>query len=381
VGYVGRDVESMIRDLVEVAVNMVRQEMFEEIRPTAEAAVTERLLDLLLPAPTGYKRFLSEKGLAGTGQGIDVVNADTDTSEADRFSRYQRTRDKLRQSLLAGKLEDRQVEIDVRERGPQVAAIMPGGGGDEMAGQMQEFFDKMMPGRTKRREMAVREARPRLLEQESERLIDEEKAIRAGLERAQQSGIVFIDEIDKVAGRGGEGRGPDVSREGVQRDILPIVEGSTVFTKHGVVQTDHILFIAAGAFHSTKPSDLIPELQGRFPLRAKLEALTADDFRRILVEPESALTKQMATLLAADGVTLTFSEDGVSEIAETAVRVNTQTEQIGARRLHTLMEKVLEEISFEAPEAGPKRLEVNAAYVKAQLKDIADREDLSRFIL
>jgi ATP-dependent HslUV protease ATP-binding subunit HslU len=381
VGYVGRDVESMVRDLVEGAVNLVRAEMIESVRPTAEAATTERLLDLLLPPPPGYHRFISERGIEASAGDIDVVAPRAEAPDAERIERHHRSRAKMRQRLQAGELEDRRVEVEVRERGPQVAAFLPGGGGDEMTLHIQEMLDKMSPGRTRRREMTVAEARPTIFEQESQRLIDDEKAVREGLRRAQESGIIFIDEIDKIAGRGGDMRGPDVSREGVQRDILPIVEGSSVFTKYGVVNTDHVLFIAAGAFHATKPSDLIPELQGRFPLRAKLDPLTADDFRRILVEPENALTKQSAALLATDGVELEFTADGIAEIAATAVRVNSDTEQIGARRLHTLLEKVLEDVAFEAPETGKRKLVIDAAFVRQRLADIAGREDLRRFIL
>lgn len=376
VGYVGRDVESMVRDLAEVAVNMVRGELAEEIRPAAQAAVTERLLDALLPPPPGYEPWAEEQR-----SGVPDVPAGTETPEENRAQRYHRSREKMRQRLAAGELEARRVEIEVRERGPQVTAFMPGAGGDEAASQFQDMLDKMLPGRVRRREMTVEEARPVLLGQEIERRIDDEKAVRAGVSRAEELGIIFIDEIDKIAGRGGDTRGPDVSREGVQRDLLPIVEGSAVFTKHGVVRTDHILFIASGAFHATKPSDLIPELQGRFPLRAQLDPLTASDFHRILVEPENALTKQAAALLATDGVEVTFAAGGIAEIAQTAERVNRLTEQIGARRLHTLLDKVLEEVAFDAPDGGPRQLTVDADFVRSRLGELAQSEDLSRFIL
>jgi ATP-dependent HslUV protease ATP-binding subunit HslU len=379
VGYVGRDVESMVRDLVEVAVNMTRNRMAEEVRPSADTATAERLLDLLLPPPHGYHRFLERSGIGGTGMDVDIVSPEADSETSDQLARYHRSRDKMRRRLTAGEMETRRVEVDVPERSTQVAALFPGG--EEAAMGLQQMFDKMSPTRTRRREMTVSEARPLILEQECQRRIDEDLAVREGLRCAEESGIIFIDEIDKIAGRGGDTRGPDVSREGVQRDILPIIEGCTVLTKHGMVSTEHILFIGAGAFHSTKPSDLVPELQGRFPLRARLDALNAADFQRILVEPENALTKQYTALLGTDAVRLSFTEDGISEIADAAVRVNSTTEQIGARRLHTLLERILEDIAFEAPECGSRALVVDADFVRQRLEGVADQEDLSRFIL
>ncbi len=347
VGYVGRDVESMVRDLVRVAVAMVQEEEERRVASRAEEVAEERVLDLLLP-----------------GHGADST-----------------TRERLRRMLRSGALDDRIVEVEVPAQGPTPAMeIFTGQGLEEMGIQLQDMLGSLFPKRRKRKSVRVPEALEILKEQEASRLVDPEKVTEVALERAQNHGIIFIDEIDKIASREG-GRGPDVSREGVQRDILPIVEGCTVHTKYGVVKTDHILFIAAGAFHMSKPSDLIPELQGRFPIRVELDPLGKEEFVRILTEPQNALTRQYQALLQTEGVELVFTEDAVEEIAELAARVNDRTENIGARRLHTILEKVLEEVSFQAPDIGPARVVIDRAYVRERLADVVDDADVSRYIL
>jgi ATP-dependent HslUV protease ATP-binding subunit HslU len=374
VGYVGRDVESMIRDLTEIAVEMTREEKVEEIAEKAELNVEERILDLLLPPP---KSALPSNYFDFDAQTEEEAAAAEPTERDDNF---QRTREKLRSQLRSGKLDNRLVEIEVREKSFPTIELAGPQGVEEMGINMKDMLGSMFQGRTKRRKMRVDEAMEYLMQEEEERLIDMDQVARAALERVESSGIIFLDEIDKIAGREA-GTGPDVSREGVQRDILPIVEGTTVNTRYGMVRTDHILFIAAGAFHVSKPSDLIPELQGRFPIRVELESLTIDDFKRILTEPKNALIKQYRALMETEGVELDFTEDAIESIANFAARVNEQTENIGARRLHTIMEKLLDEISFEGPDLEPKKQRIDAAYVSRMLSETVKDQDLSRYIL
>jgi ATP-dependent HslUV protease ATP-binding subunit HslU len=350
VGYVGRDVESMIRDLVEIAIDMVREERLNEVGERAERNAEERLLDLLIPA------------------------ANVEATES-----AERTREKLRDKLRAGKLDDRMVEIDVKERGPTFE-VSTAAGIEEMDINLKDVLPGLFGGRTRKRKMRVGEALDYLVQEEEQKLVDMDQVTRVAIERVERSGIVFLDEVDKIAGREA-GHGPDVSREGVQRDILPIVEGTTVNTRYGFVRTDHILFIAAGAFHVSKPSDLIPELQGRFPIRVELKSLSEQDFIRILKEPKNALIKQYQALLDTEGIKLTFTEDALGEIANFAARVNESTENIGARRLHTILEKLLEDVSFDGPDLKRKAVKVDAGYVRKQLADIVKDQDLSRYIL
>jgi ATP-dependent HslUV protease ATP-binding subunit HslU len=372
VGYVGRDVESMIRDLVEIAVDLVREERTAEVREKARSGAEERLLDLLLPPIS-----------AALAEGESPASRMEDPTAApvgDARASYQKTRDKLRDQLRAGRLDDRQVDIDVREKAFPSFEIIAGSSVEEIDVNLKDMIPGMFQGRTRRRRMRVPEALDHLSHEEEQKLVDMESVSRLAVERVEQTGIVFLDEIDKIAGREG-GHGPDVSREGVQRDILPIVEGTTVNTKHGMIRTDHILFIAAGAFHVAKPSDLIPELQGRFPIRVELEALGRDDFVRILTEPRGALIKQYMALLETEGVDLRFSDVAVARVADFAALVNERTENIGARRLHTVMEKLLDEISFDAPDLADKRLVIDGAYVDRMLANIVGDEGLSRYIL
>ena len=367
VGYVGRDVESMIRDLVEIAIEMVREEKLEDVADKAELNAEERLLDILLPPPAPRPAESATAGFVLEGT----------TSSGDSTSR---TREKLRQQLREGKLDDRTVEIDVRERNFPSFEIISNQGVEEMDVNIKDMLPNIFGQRTKKRKMKVNEAFEYLIQEEEQRLIDMDQVTRTAIDRVEDSGIIFLDEIDKIAGREG-GHGPDVSREGVQRDILPIVEGTTVNTRYGMVRTDHILFIAAGAFHVSKPSDLIPELQGRFPIRVELQSLTMEDFIRILTEPKSSLVKQYTALLETEGVKLEFTPDALEEVARFAFRVNEGTENIGARRLHTIMERVLDEISFDAPEKKGEQITVDAAYVEKMLVDIVKDQDLSRYIL
>jgi ATP-dependent HslUV protease ATP-binding subunit HslU len=359
VGYVGRDVESMIRDLTELSIGMVKSEHVEKVQEKAKTLAEEGLLDILLPTPRTAR---------GTG-----------TEEEER-EKQRETRERLRAQLKEGKLDNRYVDIEVKEK------VMPFGvvsnvGLEDLEINLKEMLGNFMPEKAKRRKVKVPEAMAIMVQDEANKLIDIEKVTKEAIGRVEQAGIVFIDEIDKIASRGHASHGPDVSREGVQRDLLPIVEGTTVSTKHGPVKTDHILFIAAGAFHMTKPSDLIPELQGRFPIRVELEALGKDEFVRILTEPHNALIKQYTALLATEDVMLKFTEDSVDEIADIAAYVNEKTENIGARRLHTVLEKLLEDISFEAPEKKNGKLTVDKKYVKEKLSEIVKDEDLSRYIL
>jgi len=368
VGYVGRDVESMVRDLVEIAIDNVREEKLEDVADKAELNAEERLLDILLPpSPTPTQ--------AATSGGVVIDGGSTALAESSN-----RTREKLRQQLREGKLDDRMVEIDVRERNFPSFEILTNQGVEEMDVNIKDMLPNIFGQRTKKRKMKVNEAFEYLIQEEEQRLIDMDHVTRTAIDRVENSGIVFLDEIDKIAGREG-GHGPDVSREGVQRDILPIVEGTTVNTRYGMVRTDHILFIAAGAFHVSKPSDLIPELQGRFPIRVELQSLTMEDFVRILTEPKSSLVKQYTALLETEGVKLDFTREALEEIARFAFRVNESTENIGARRLHTIMERVLDELSFDAPEKKGQQVTVDADYVRQMLTDIVKDQDLSRYIL
>ncbi|MFN7934564.1 MAG: ATP-dependent protease ATPase subunit HslU [Bryobacteraceae bacterium] len=349
VGYVGRDVESMIRDLVEIAIDMVREEKLDEVAERAERNAEERLLDLLMPP------------------------------QPEPSESIERTREKLRDKLRLGKLDDRIVELDVKEQGPRLEiTTMPGL--EEMDINLKEMIPNLFGQRSKRRKLRVFEALEYLIQEEEQKLIDMDQVTRIALERVEKNGIIFLDEVDKIAGREG-GHGPDVSREGVQRDILPIVEGTTINTRYGFVRTDHILFIAAGAFHVSKPADLIPELQGRFPIRVELKSLTEQDFIRILKEPKNALTKQYVALMETEGIKINFTDDSLEEMSRMAAQVNQQMENIGARRLHTILEKVIEEISFQGPDLKKKNVKIDAAYVRQQLAAIVKDQDLSKYIL
>jgi ATP-dependent HslUV protease ATP-binding subunit HslU len=359
VGYVGRDVESMVRDLVELGIDMVRAERLEEVRSKAAANAEDRLLDLLLP-PTR------------------PVAPDEDTAIVR--DQQQRTRDRFRDQLRAGQLDGRVVEVEARDKSFPSLEIIAGSSVEEVDINLKDMLPGLFQGKTKKRRLKVPEALEYLTQEEETKLIDMDSVARTAVDRVEQAGIIFIDEIDKISGREG-GHGPDVSREGVQRDILPIVEGTTVNTKYGMVKTDHILFIAAGAFHVSKPSDLIPELQGRFPIRVELEALGRDEFVRILTEPRSALVKQYMALMETEGISLTFTDDAIHKIADFATRVNERTENIGARRLHTVMEKLLDDISFEGPDLQNKQVTIDEEYVEKMLADIVKNEDLSRYIL
>jgi ATP-dependent HslUV protease ATP-binding subunit HslU len=365
VGYVGRDVESMVRDLVEIAIDMVREEKIYEIQDKAEENAEERLLDLLLPP---VRPVYKPPGL-GTAPAETAPQPDATA-----------TREKLRGQLREGKLDNRSVELDVRERVFPSFEIITSGGVEEMDINIKDMLPGLFGGKTRKRRMKVPEALEYLIQEEEQKLVDMEQVSRLALERTEQAGIIFIDELDKVAGREG-GHGPDVSREGVQRDLLPIVEGTSVSTKYGMVRTSHILFIAAGAFHVAKPADLIPELQGRFPIRVELDSLNKNDFVRILTEPKNALLKQYRALLATEGIDLDFTEDAVDAVASYSMLVNERTENIGARRLHTIMEKVLDELSFEAPDLSQKKWAIDAEYVRKTLEQIAKDDDLSQYIL
>ena len=362
VGYVGRDVESMIRDITELAVNMVKAEQVEKVQEKAQSMAEERVLDLLLPP----------KRQTGFGTSSQPMELNSDIEQKD-------TREKLREQLREGKLNGRSVDIEVREK------VMPFGvisnvGLEDLEINLKEMLGGLLPEKSKRRKVKIPDALRALAQEEANKLIDMDKVLKEAVERTEQAGIIFVDEIDKIASRSSS-YGPDVSREGVQRDLLPIVEGSTVTTKYGMVRTDHILFIAAGAFHVSKPSDLIPEIQGRFPLRVELDALGKNDFVRILTEPQNALIKQYIALLQTEEVEVNFTSDSIEEIASIAALVNERTENIGARRLHTIMEKLIEDISFEAPEGGKKKIDLDATYVRNKLSEIVKDEDLSRYIL
>ncbi|HKF40850.1 MAG TPA: ATP-dependent protease ATPase subunit HslU [Candidatus Acidoferrum sp.] len=362
VGYVGRDVESMVRDLVETSIDMVREEKLDEVADRAEESAEERILDLLLPPPPPPAQGTPEAELAAQRE------------------QTKRTREKLRAQLREGKLDQRMVDLEVRERAMPSFEIISNQGIEEMDVNLKDMLSGFFGQQKKKRKMSVADAFEYLIQEEENKLLDMDQVTRIAVERAEQMGIIFVDEIDKVAGRE-SGHGPDVSREGVQRDILPIIEGTTVNTRYGMIRTDHVLFIAAGAFHITKPSDLIPELQGRLPIRVEMQSLREEDFVRILTEPKNALIKQYVALLDTEGVKLQFTEDAVQTIARFATSVNEQTENIGARRLHTILEKVLDELSFEAPDLKKKNVKIDAAYVNKQLADIVKNQDLSRYIL
>jgi ATP-dependent HslUV protease ATP-binding subunit HslU len=361
VGYVGRDVESMVRDLVENAIDMIREEKLDEVAERAEQAAEERLLDLLLPPSA------------------PAIPADP-AAEAQRQEQNNRTREKLRAQFRDGKIDHRIVEVEVRERSMPAFEIVSSQGVEEMDINVRDVLSNMFGQGKKKRKMSVADAYEYLIQEEENKLVDMDQVTRMAVERAEQMGIIFLDEIDKIAGRE-SGHGPDVSREGVQRDILPIVEGTTVNSRYGMIRTDHILFIAAGAFYVSKPSDLIPELQGRFPIRVELTSLSENDFVRILTEPKNALLKQYTALLETESVKLSFADDAIAAIARFAAQVNSQTENIGARRLHTILEKVLDEISFEAPELKKKQVKIESEYVEKQLASIVKDQDLSRYIL
>ena len=373
VGYVGRDVESMIRDLTELGVSMVRNEEMEAVKIKAEELAEEKLLDILLP-PKKAAPEVREHPFPDEDDHALIVAKD-EAEQADS------TREKLRKLLREGALDDRYVMLDVPDRNIPMIEIFAGAGMEEMDLNLRDMLGSMLPRRTKRRKVKIPEAREILIGEESQRLIDMDRVIKSAIERVEHSGIIFLDEIDKIAGRESSGRGPDVSREGVQRDLLPIVEGSTVTTKYGMVKTDHILFIASGAFHIAKPSDLIPELQGRFPIRVELTSLSKDDFVRILTEPENALIVQYKALLETEKVELIFDKEAIDELAEIAYQVNARTENIGARRLHTVMEKLLSVVSFDAPDMSGQTVDINREYVRNVLSEIIKDEDLSRYIL
>ncbi len=383
VGYVGRDVESMIRDLTDIGINMVKAEMQERVMKKARENVEERILDLLIPPvkkPSDYPNEINT-----TGDSEKQIGFDASQSQVSDYELNQRTRDKFREKLRKGDLDDRTVEIDVSTKKPTNMQIFGPSGMEEMGINLQDFLGNLSPGKTKKKQVKIKEAREILISEEAEKLIDHDAAVNEALERVQTSGIVFIDEIDKVAaGTSGDGRGsgPDVSRQGVQRDLLPIVEGSNVMTKHGMVKTDHILFVASGAFHVAKPSDLIPELQGRFPIRVEMDSLTESDFYKILTIPQNALTKQYQAMLASEGIKLDFTDDAIEEIAKLAAEVNATIENIGARRLQTILSSVLEEVLYVVPDdISIGDLKIDRDYVQKQLKDIVQNRDLSHYIL
>lgn len=380
VGYVGRDVESMVRDLVEIAISMVKEEEKERIEGLAEFYAEERILDILLPVPpstamAGDPADTHAFLLPADGEQKGAVTAGHRTGESS-------TREKFREMLRDGRLDQRELELDLTEsHGAPMVEIMTTSGMEDMQSNLQDAFSRIFSKKKKKRKLKVPEAMKALTKEEMERLVDMDKVMKEALRRTEESGIIFLDEIDKIVSKSSGGHGPEVSREGVQRDLLPIVEGSTVTTKHGMVKTDHILFIASGAFHMSKPSDLIPELQGRFPIRVELHSLGQDEFVRILTEPENALIKQYIALMATEGVELVFEPEAIQEMARIAVEVNQNTEEIGARRLHTVMERVLDELSYDASERGEGQFVVSADYVRGQLEAIAQDQDLSRFIL
>ncbi|MEJ2635886.1 MAG: ATP-dependent protease ATPase subunit HslU [Calditrichia bacterium] len=373
VGYVGRDVDSMIRDLVDIGVNMVREEMTLAVQDKARQMAVERLLDLLVPKP---KMPPSPPPPTSSEYGEQAVPVES------HEARYEKTRERFREKLLSGELDKREVELDMQAESTPMMQIFSPAGIEEMGLNMRELFGNIMPKKTKKRKVKVEEAMVILTQEEAQKLIDMDAVIKEATRRVEEAGIVFLDEIDKISGnKGSGGQGPDVSREGVQRDLLPVVEGTTVITKYGPVKTDHILFVASGAFHVAKPSDLIPELQGRFPIRVELNSLTSEDFIRILTEPENALMKQYHALLSTEGIELKFTEDAIREIAETATFVNTKSENIGARRLHTIMSTILEDLLFEASDMGEQTVEIDGKFVRDKLKNIVEDEDLRRYIL
>ncbi|GAV12031.1 ATP-dependent protease ATPase subunit HslU [Paenibacillus sp. NAIST15-1] len=377
VGYVGRDVESMVRDLVETSIRMVKLERTEKVKDKAEEMANERIVELLVPTPQSNKNGRNPFELL-FGQNN---NQEQSSPEKDPDPGIQEKRRKVRFELLSGQLENDMIEIDVEENTPSMLDFLSGQGNEQMGMNMQEMFGNLLPKRMKKRKLTIKEARKVLTQEEAGKLIDMDDVTQESIRRAEQSGIIFIDEIDKIASSGRGGSGPDVSREGVQRDILPIVEGSTIMTKYGPVKTDYVLFISAGAFHIAKPSDLIPELQGRFPIRVELNNLSLDDFVSILTEPKNALTKQYVELLKTENIEIQFSDEAIREIANIAATVNQNMENIGARRLHTIMEKLLEDLSFEAPELTLETFQITPEYVREKLADISQNRDLSQYIL
>ena len=382
VGYVGRDVESMIRDLVETAIRIVQSERMKAVEEKAAQGAEEKLVELLAPLPRKRRRQVNPLGFLFTPS--TAPEEPTDAEESRHAERLQQARDKQRliaEKLKSGEMEEESVEIEIEDRRPPMLEIFTGQGMEEMGVNLQDILGNMVPSRKIKRKVSVAEARKILKQEEAQRLIDMEAVISEAVVRAEQLGIIFIDEVDKIAGKDGYGSGPDVSREGVQRDILPIVEGSTVITKYGPVKSDHILFIAAGAFHTSKPSDLIPELQGRFPIRVELYSLTEEDFKLILTEPNNALIKQYTALLETEGISLTFTSEAVEEIARVACELNQDMENIGARRLHTIMEKVLEDLSFELPNPDTKEIIIDRGYVRNKIMKIVKNRDLSKYIL
>lgn len=376
VGYVGRDVESMVRDLVETAIRMVKAEQMEKVQDRAKDMAEERLVELLAPSPKAAKSFKNPLEMIFGGNEPVQETKGEEEQESIRARRRQ-----IRRELEAGQLEEHIVEVEVEDSGPTMFDVFSGSGVEQMGMNMQEMFGQFMPKKKKKRRLPVKEARKLLVHEEAQKLIDMDEVVQISIDRAENSGIIFIDEIDKIASGGRGGAGPDVSREGVQRDILPIVEGSTIVTKYGPVKTDYILFVAAGAFHISKPSDLIPELQGRFPIRVELADLTEEDFYLILTEPKNALTKQYTSLLETEGIKVEFSEEAIREIARLAADVNNQTDNIGARRLHTILEKLLEDLSFEAPDINMEHIMITPAYVREKLSGIVKNKDLSQYIL
>jgi ATP-dependent HslUV protease ATP-binding subunit HslU len=372
VGYVGRDVESIIRDLLETAIRMVKQTKVKEVETKAIEMAEERILDILLPVPQKKRKNPFDFLLNEDEEDNDINN--------ETYARLNERRARLKERLRNGELDDQIIEIKVETQSPQMFEIFAGGGVEEMGINFQDMFGNLFPGQKKKRKVSVKEAKEILKQEEAQKLIDMDEVSSEAIDLVENNGIVFLDEIDKIAGRE-SGHGPEVSREGVQRDILPIVEGSTVMTKYGPVKTDHILFIAAGAFHVSKPSDLIPELQGRFPIRVELKSLTKENFKEILLQPKNALIKQYTALLKTEGLKITFTEDAIDEIAEFAFRVNEQTENIGARRLHTIMERLLEDLSFNAPEMKEKEFTIDIDYVRNRLADVVQNKDLSKYIL
>ena len=372
VGYVGRDVESMVRDLVETSIRIVKNEKTEKVKDKAEELANERIIAILVPSSTRSKNLKNPLEMIFGNQSEEK---EEDTNQHENI--YEKRR-QVRFKLLSGGLEEEVIEIEVEDNAPSMFEVFSGSGIEQMGLNMQDLLGNLMPKKTKKRNLPIKEARKYLIQEEAQKLIDMDEVIQESIERAEQSGIIFLDEIDKIAGKE---RGPDVSREGVQRDILPIVEGSTVMTKYGAVKTDYILFIAAGAFHMSKPSDLIPELQGRFPIRVELNSLTIDDFVQILTEPKNALTKQYISLLETEGIKMEFSKEAIFEIAKMATEVNQSTDNIGARRLHTILEKLLEDLSFEAPDVHLEKITITSDYVNEKLSKLVKNRDLSQYIL
>ncbi len=372
VGYVGRDVESIVRDLLEMSIRMIKNEKIKDVEPRAEKLAIERILDILLPTPSNKKKNPFDF----------LMNDDTDEQELkdDTYNRINERRERLQKRLENGEIDEQIIEIKVETQSPQMFEMFSGAGVEEVGINFQDMFGSLLPSKKKKRKVTIAQAKDILKQEEAQKLIDMDEVSREAILKVENDGIVFLDEIDKIAGRESS-QGPEVSREGVQRDILPIVEGSTIMTKYGAVKTDHILFIAAGAFHVSKPSDLIPELQGRFPIRVELQSLTKDNFVEILLKPKNALTKQYEALLAAEDIEMEFTNDAIEEIAQFAFKVNEQTENIGARRLHTIMERLLEELSFDAPDMEKQNFVIDVEYVRKQLADVVQNKDLSKYIL